>query len=236
MRRACWEPALLGPDDLGPVREAAGDGALTYTLVLGAFHYINRMADLLHVESEILPQALRRFPVARRFAVSLASRLFARMDLASKEPLRDFEESLVAIGPIYQRATGRAARKDLAGLRARPFLVEVLRASLEERERATLSLREVARVHELVERWLPRCREEAEGFHPRPSDPLESFVFVGTRHAARTTGKMLDALRADGYDDLGLLDLAHAVADANQWARVHRLLGLPSDILAPAAL
>jgi hypothetical protein len=37
---------------------------------------------------------------------------------------------------------------------------------------------------------------------------------------------MIDALRATGFDDLAILDLAIAVADANQWARTHRLLGL----------
>lgn len=234
MRRAAREPALLGERDLSPLREAAGDGALTYVLVLGAFHYINRMADLLHVESEILPDALRRFAVARRLAVALASRLFARMDLAPRTPPHGFEASLDAIAPLYERATGRPVGGDLDALRARPFLVDVLRASLEERERATLSRAGVARVHDLVERWLPRRPEDADGFHPRPADPFEAFVFVGTRYAARTTPGMLDALRAEGYDDLRLLDLAHAVADANQWARVHRLLGLERDILAPS--
>jgi hypothetical protein len=45
---------------------------------------------------------------------------------------------------------------------------------------------------------------------------------------------MVEALRQAGFDDLRILDLAHAVADANQWARVHRLLGLDPAILTPA--
>ena len=48
------------------------------------------------------------------------------------------------------------------------------------------------------------------------------------------------ALQRAGYDDLGILDLAIAVSDANQWARTHRLLGLAPELFyvtetAPAA-
>ena len=49
---------------------------------------------------------------------------------------------------------------------------------------------------------------------------------MGTRYAYRTTPDMIEALRQEGFDDIGILDLAIAVAEANQWARIHRLLNL----------
>jgi alkylhydroperoxidase family enzyme len=78
---------------------------------------------------------------------------------------------------------------------------------------------------------LPRSLGEATGFHARPADPLEAFAFVGRRYANRTTEAQITALRRAGYDDLGILDLAIAVADANQWARMHRLAGVPAELL-----
>lgn len=211
-----------------------GDSALTYTLVIGAFHYITRMADLLHVDSDVLPEPLLRFSTMRKLATVLAGRLFSRMDLENRFYPDGFETACAAIAPAYRAATGRGVGQELEPLRARPWLVEVLRHSIEEQgERSRLSRAEFARVHSLVEEALPHGTEEAEGFHSRPDGALEAFVFVGTRYPARTTPQMIEALRADGYDDLRILDLAHAVADANQWARVHRLLDLPRDILAP---
>lgn len=211
----------------------AGDSALTYTLVIGAFHYINRMADLLHVDPEFLPESLLRFAFLRRAGVFLGSKVLGRMDLANRRYEETYESACRAMAPVFAEATGRPLADDLEPLRARPALVEVLRLSLEERDqRSLLSRDEFARIHDLVEAALPSSLEEAEGFHPRPQGALEAFVFVGTRYAQRTTPEMLEELRAQGCDDLRLLDLAHAVADANHWARVHRLLGLKRDILA----
>ncbi len=65
---------------------------------------------------------------------------------------------------------------------------------------------------------------------PRPTDPVEAFAFVGSRYASRTTERMIEALREAGYDDLGILALTIAVADANNWARLHRLAGLPAEL------
>ena len=41
---------------------------------------------------------------------------------------------------------------------------------------------------------------------------------------------MIGRLRQKGYDDLGILDLAIAVADANLWARIYRLEGLKPEL------
>jgi hypothetical protein len=77
---------------------------------------------------------------------------------------------------------------------------------------------------------MPENAEDMEGLHTRPDDPIEAFAFLGTRYAYRTTKPMIDVLRREGFDDLGLLDLAIAVADANQWARLYRLLDLPAEL------
>lgn len=233
--RRCFEsPTTLLPDDLLGLRALVGKDAPSYVLVLGAFHYVNRIADLLHVDSEMLPEPLIRFSSLRRAGVFFASKLFSRMDLRNRKYAYSFEEACQKIGPHYLAATGRKPDADLESLRHTPWLVEVLQRSLEEREnRSLLTYDDFVRVYEGVEAALPEGSEEAEGFHARPAGAVGAFVFVGTRYAARTTRGMVAALRDEGYSDLKILDLAHAVAEANQWARVHRLLGLPRDILAP---
>jgi len=55
--------------------------------------------------------------------------------------------------------------------------------------------------------------------------------FIGSGGAFVLTPAMIDALRQSGYDDVGILDLAIAVADANSWARIHRLAGLPPGLV-----
>ena len=47
VRRAHDAPALLTPADLEPLHAIAGDDALDYLLVLYAFHFITRIAELL---------------------------------------------------------------------------------------------------------------------------------------------------------------------------------------------
>jgi alkylhydroperoxidase family enzyme len=63
---------------------------------------------------------------------------------------------------------------------------------------------------------------------------VDAFAFVGTRYAGRTTTDQIVALHRTGLDDLAILDLAIAVADANQWARMHRLAGLPANLFSLA--
>jgi hypothetical protein len=152
------------------------------------------------------------------------------MDLANRRSAQGYEEACAAVAPLL--ASGLDAATAFAPLRPKPWLVEVLRHSLEEQDRSLLGRSGTARIHDLVEEALPKTAEDATGFHPRPQGALEAFVFVGTRHASRTTREMLDDLRREGFDDLRILDLAHAVADANQWARMHRLLGLPRALLS----
>jgi len=232
VRAAHEAPALLSPRDLAPVRAAAGDGALDYVLVLGSFHFINRIADLLGVDPEALPESLRRFELVRRVGVRVAALLLGRMDLANRAYVPTWEAALERAAPLVDRSLGRPAGDALAPLRARPKLVEVLALALAERdERSTLDRGTLARVQRTVEDALPRGVADSTGFHARPQDPVEAFAFVGTRYAARTTPAMIDALRREGRDDLGILDLAIAIADANNWARMYRLLELPPELL-----
>jgi alkylhydroperoxidase family enzyme len=122
---------------------------------------------------------------------------------------------------------GSAPDKELQPLQSRPKMIEALQLALEERDvRSSLDRETLARIHRVVEEGLPANIDEAEGFHDRPEDSVESFAFVGTRYAYRTTTDMIEALRQEGYDDIGILDLAIAVAEANQWARLYRLLNL----------
>ncbi len=231
VRRAHEAPALLRPADLDPLRAVAGDDALDYLLVLCAFHFINRIADLLAVPPEVLPVALRRFEPLRRLGVRMASMLLRRMDLANRPDRTSFEDACTRVEAVV----GRSVAAALEPLRPRPKVVESLALALEERDGASsLDSATLARVHRVVEAALPRSAGDAAGFHPRPEDPLDAFAFVGTRYAPRTTPAMIAALRGTGYGDLGILDLAVAVADANQWARMHRLAGLPPDLFLVA--
>ncbi len=232
MRKAHEQPALLCPTDLSPLRELVGAGALDYALVLGSFHFINRIADLLEVSPEALPAPLRRFELLRRVGVRVASAILSRkMDLETRAYDRSYEEVLTRVGPTLEQALGRTLGDELAPLRERPKLIEAIGLMLEERQQHnTLEPSALAGVDAGVERALGACVEDVQGLHPRPNEAVDAFVFVGTRYASRTTRRMVDALREVGYDDLAILDLAIAVADANNWARLHRLLGLPAEL------
>jgi hypothetical protein len=199
-------------------------------VVVAAFHFVNRIADLLHVDPEVLPVPLRRFETLRRLAVRAASVVMRRMDLRTRPYPTSFADAVALATPVFARTTRVAPADALAPVAARPKLVELLALALEERERSTVDRDTLARVHRAVEAALPARAEDAAGFHARPSDPVEAFAFVGTRYAARTTDAMIDALRRAGWDDLGILDLAIAVATANQWARLFRLTGLAPEL------
>jgi alkylhydroperoxidase family enzyme len=238
VKKTFVQPALLTASDLEPLREIVGDDALDYTLVVGSFHFINRIADLLDVPVEVLPKPLRRFEALRRFSVRLGSLLMARMDLANRAYTVSYKEALENIRPLLERSMGSALDKELHPLQPRPKMIEALQLALEERDvRSSLDRETLAKIHRVVEEGLPANINESEGFHDRPEDPVESFAFVGTRYAYRTTTDMIEALRQEGYDDIGILDLAIAVAEANQWARVQRLLGLDPALyyISPAS-
>jgi hypothetical protein len=173
-RKSYEAPARLGPADLDGLRALVGDGALDYALVVSAFHFINRIADLLHVDPEALPAPLRRVEPLRRVGVWVASLLMRRMDLANRPFTASYEDTVAAMAPLVEAHTGHPVGDALASLRARPKIIETLRLAVEERDhRSTLDRATLARVHDTVEAALPTCREETEGFHARPRDPVE---------------------------------------------------------------
>ncbi len=228
-RKSCEAPARLEPADLEPIRGLVGDGALDYVLVLASFHFINRIADQLGVDPEVAGLGwLRRMEPIRRQIVGVTSRLLRRMDLTNRPYGRSFDDALALLPASVDR-------RALEPLRPRPHLVEAIALAIEERDRRSrLERSTLARVYRAVEASLPACADDAGGFHVRPPDPVLAFAFVGTRYAQRTTEAMIEDLRAADFDDVDLLDLAIAVADANQWARMHRLLGLPPGIFGPS--
>jgi hypothetical protein len=231
VRKSVEQPRRLAPRDLGPLRAIVGDGAVTYAMVAGSFHFINRVADLLHVDSEALPERLRRFEVLRRWSVRIAARMFRRVDLANRAYGPSFDQTIKESGSVIETLIGSPLGARLEPLRPRPHAVEILRLAIEERaQRSSLPRALVAQVQQGVEDALPASQQDLEGFHVRPRDPVDAFVFVGTRYAARTTMQMIDSLHGSGFDDVGVLDLAIAVADANQWARTHRLLDLDARL------
>lgn len=232
VRRATDAPAALGPHDLGPLRALVGDGALELALVLATFHFVNRVADQLGVRPDgPWPASARRVEPVRRTAVRLMSLLMRRIDLRPRPYAGSYADACAA----FAAAVGRDVGAALAPLRPRPQLVEACRLMVDDRRRSSLDAATLARVDAVVASALPHDADDVHGFPPRPADPVDAFAFVGTRWAARTTPAMVDALRAAGMDDLGILDLAIAVADANAWARLWRLLALPADALAAAA-
>ena len=231
VRKTYEQPARLISSDLSPVREIVGGNALDYALVIASFHFINRIADLLDVPQEALPKPLRKFEFLRRLNVRLASVLMAKMDLANRDYSGSYEKALGNLAPIFDRASRKTLESQMKPVQSRPKLVEVLQLLLEERDiRCSLDHTVLGKIQRTVETALPSSIDEAEGFHPIPKDPVEAFAFIGTRYAYRTTKEMIITLRREGFDDLGILDLAVAVADANLWARLFRLVGLEAEL------
>ena len=180
---------------------------------------------------EALPESLRRFNFLRRMTVRVASLIMSRMDLRNRKFNSSYEKTVENITPLFERAMGRKPGDAFTSIKSRPKLIEVFRFILEERVIHTSLDREtLANIHRTVEDALPADIEDVEGFHERPENPVEAFAFVGTRYAYRTTKDMIDDLRRMNYDDVGILDLAIAVAGTNYWARTHRLLSFEPEL------
>ena len=224
-------PARLKPSDLAPMRRIVGDDALDYLLVIASFHFVNRIADLLDVPLEGLPKPLRRFEFLRRLTLRVAGAMLAKMDLANREYQLTYDNALTNLRSCLAIKSELEIEDALNVFKPRPKLVETLQLLLEERDqRSSLDRKVLAKIHTAVEKALPATIIDAQGFHPVPDDPIDAFAFVGTRYAYRTTKRMINGLRQKGYDDLAVLDLAIAVADANMWARIHRLTGLKPEL------
>lgn len=221
------QPAKLVPDDLKALREIVGDDVLDYVLVITGFHFINRIADLLDVPPDAMPRSLRGFEFLRRISVRITGMLMKKMDLKNRSYPVCFDDALGAAAPSLASVDPDALADALKALKPRPKIIEALQMALEERDvRSSLMPEVIAKIHRTVEAALPAALEDTERQRTIPEDPVEAFAFVGTRYAYRTTTEHIDKLRKLGYDDLGVMDLAIAVADANQWARFYRMVGL----------
>jgi AhpD family alkylhydroperoxidase len=234
--KSCHGAASLCPADLAPLKSMVEDSALDYLLCIGAYHYVNRIADLLHVDPEVLPRPLRRVEPLRRLITGLASRMMRKsMDLSTKLYTDRYEHALAALTPIFEDQHGHGPGEALGVFRARPKILEDLMIDLQERRESTLVRPIMAKVCAVVSAALPRSVDDVSSIHPRPKDPVEAFAFVGTRYAHRATADMVAALRQTGLDDLGILDLTVAIAASNKWERVCRLAGVPVERVWPAA-
>ena len=231
IRKTCEKPALLCPNDLNPLKKIVGASALDYALVAVSFHFINRISDLLGIVTEFLPVGLRRFEFLRRLSVRLLGLFMSSMDLTNREYAISYDQAVERINPVFEKSMGSPPEDEFESLQERPKMIEAIQLVLDERdERSSLDRSVMIKIHQTVENALPRGPNDIAGIHSRPGNPIEDFAFVGTRYAYRSTDVMIDSLRAEGFDDLGILDLATSIADANQWARLHRLLDLPPEI------
>jgi hypothetical protein len=189
--------------------------------VLTSFHFINRIADIIGIQSD-LPLVQPRWGWLRRFGVRLQGRLMRRfVDLSNREPDVDAESALrEAAGVLGPLPRGFDQAREVPNVAA--FLTTVTRVV----ERLDGEM--VKRVKGAVAAALPAREEEATGFHERPGEPLEALAFVGTRYAVRTTQEMVDAVRTEyGWDDAELTDLFYAIAMRNGLERMNRLLAAP---------
>jgi len=221
VRKSVRMPGQLAPTDLEPLFRLFGVGG-TFELVgmLGFFHFINRIADLVGIRND-MPLIHPRWRLARILGIRMVAWMFRKAfnlenlphDLDGARLLHEIEAIRGAPLPLgYRRmqlAPGAAA-SICALVRVLPSFDPEIRA----------------RVETVVGQSLPQCEEESTGFHPRPPEPLDALVFVGTRYAARTTDAMVDAVRAKyAWDDPALTDLFYLIAVYNALARLDRLLG-----------
>ncbi len=220
-RRAFYHPAAMEPDDLSGLRELVGDGANEYALVLAQFHYINRIADLLGVKLP-LPKLVSRTSWLRGPAIAAMARVMGGFDLSQ----RSWDGSADA---LVERLSALApgASEALRALESTPAVLEIIDSwFVELAERSTLEPSLRAHILEIAKQALPRDENEAIGLHYLPEDPVDAFVFMGTRYAYRVGPAEIAALRGEGFDDEGLLDLAICVAQANAALRLLPLLGV----------
>lgn len=229
-RKSVFAPAGLGPDDLAPVVAAYGQrGALEIVSYVASFHFINRIADLVGIQSDI-PLVQPRWAWMRRLGVRMQGWAMGRfLDLSNRDANVDGEQALAeaeaVLGPFPPGYRELVKAPNVAA-----FLTTV--ADVTRRLPPDL----VARVAAVVASALPASEDEATGFHARPSDPIDDLAFVGTRYAARTTDAMTDALRERyGMDDAALTDLFYAISMRNAFERMDRLLAgpLPAGPLDP---
>ena len=229
-RKTVFTPATLVPDDLAPVVAAYGQrGALEIVSYVASFHFINRIADLVGIQSDV-PLVQPQWAWLRRIGVRMQGWAMGRfLDLSNRDANVDgavaLAEAEAVLGPFPPGYRELVKAPNVAAFLT--TVADVMRQLPPEL---------VARVTPVVVTALPASEDDATGFHARPSDPIDALAFVGTRYAARTTDTMTDAVRERyGMDDAALTDLFYAIAMRNAFERMDRLLAapLPSGPLDP---
>jgi AhpD family alkylhydroperoxidase len=223
VRKSFREPAALAPADLAPLLDRFGTvGTLELVNVLGAFHFINRIADLVDVPSD-LPLVQRRWPGLRRLGVRVeALGLRWLVDLRS----RPIDVDTAALLAELEALRGEALPPGWVAMAEAPSAVATVHAVMRELPSVDPDL--LARVTRAVAAALPANEEESTGFHARPADAIDALAFVGTRYPARTTDALVEAVRTQyGLGDAELTDVFYAIAVRNAVERLDRLLAAP---------
>ena len=221
-QKALLAPALLEPGDLAEAVSVYGRrAAFELTAILGSFHFINRIADLVGIQSD-LPMVQPRWAWLRRLGVRAQGWAMGRfLDMSHQasdiDAVACLEEAQQVLGPLpagYEQLTEAPP--------VAAFLTTVSAVS----QRIDPAIFDA--VTPAVAAALPHGEDEATGFHERPSDPVEALAFVGTRYPVRTTDAMVDAVRQQtGYGDPEILDLFYAISMRNALERMNRLMAGP---------
>lgn len=225
VRKSVEAPARLCPDDLLPLLRTLGRiGTLEVTAMLVAFHFINRMADLVGIRSDIPLIAPNRWRSLWSLGVRLQGLALRRVfDFTNRAPEGVDTDAILEHWKRIRKAplpAGYEAMRESLGVAA--WLGSAIKSY------PLLDPAMVERVNAEVHAALPSCREEARGFHPRPEDPLDALAFVGTRYPARTTDEMVEALRRKySWGDPEITDFFYAIAMANCFERLDRLWAAP---------
>lgn len=215
------EPARLAPSDLTDLLRTLGRiGTAEVVAMLCAFHFINRIADLTGIRSDLPVISSVKSPLWRLGAQlqGLMMRAFMRLD--NRQPdAYDPASTLAEVGALrgIQLPAGYKLLAEAPGPLA---WLATCRDSWGRIDADLLTC-----VSAAVAAALPSSVEEIRGFHARPDDPLVALAFVGTRYAARTTNALVDAVRvARKCDDGELTDIFYTIAMCNCWERLDRLL------------
>jgi hypothetical protein len=225
VRKSVEAPALLCPDDLLPLLRTLGRiGTLEVTAMLVAFHFINRMADLVGIRSDIPLIAPDRWRTLWSLGVRVQGFALRRVfDFSNQAPEGVDADAILDKWRHIRKAPlppGYEAVRESPGVAA--WLGSAIQSY------PLLDPAMVERVNAGVHAALPSCREEARGFHRRPEDPFDALVFVGTRYPARTTDETVEELRRQySWGDPEITDFFYAIAMANCFERLDRLWAAP---------
>ena len=223
VQKSCVSPALLEPADLAPLIELLElGGALEIVSMLGSFHYITRMTDLVGIQAWLDP--LRKRP---RWILALARRLQATlarwgMDFSNQVVEIDVAAELSEI----ERLRGEPLPAGYEAMFEAPVLAAYTRAMMSGLP--TLDPDMLDQVTRTVAACLPSHEAEATDELPLPLEPLDALAFVGTHFAHRTTTDLDAVRRRYAWSDAELSDVFYAIATRNTLERFDRLLIAPS--------